>query len=91
MHSCDNPPCVNPEHLSVGTRKENLVDMSKKGRMFNPSLKLTLEQVDFIKSSDLTQNELAQKFSVMQSTISRIKSGKRWKYPHQNRITDKKE
>jgi predicted XRE-type DNA-binding protein len=85
MHSCDNPSCVNPKHLSAGTRKENLVDMAKKGRMFNPAQKLTLEQVNFIKSSDLTQNELAKQFSVMQSTISRIKNGKRWKYPHQNK------
>lgn len=32
MHSCDNPPCCNPEHLSVGTHKENSADCDRKGR-----------------------------------------------------------
>lgn len=35
IHSCDNPPCINPKHLSVGTAKQNAMDCSKKKRHFS--------------------------------------------------------
>jgi len=36
-HKCDYPPCVNPEHLFLGTQKENLLDAKEKGRLNNPA------------------------------------------------------
>lgn len=36
MHSCDNKKCVNPEHLSIATQSDNMVDCSNKGRLFVP-------------------------------------------------------
>tara|TARA_R110002153_G_scaffold54447_2_gene151665 strand:- start:528 stop:950 length:423 start_codon:yes stop_codon:yes gene_type:complete len=32
MHTCDNPPCINPEHLTLGTNQENIDDKVRKGR-----------------------------------------------------------
>ena len=89
LHRCDNPPCVNIEHLFLGTKKDNSRDSIKKGRAKFPVTlkgedapwsKLTLEQVKEIRSLKgmVPQKELANRFGVNQSTISRIQINLRW-------------
>lgn len=86
-HHCDNPPCVNPSHLYLGTGFENNRDTVRRGRARRATgescswSKLTGEQVLEIKSSSVRQVDLAKKYGVSQSHISRIRSGDRnlWK------------
>ncbi len=91
-HSCDNPICTNPEHLWLGTHKQNNDDKISKGRAKyqqppimkgdeNPSRKLCSEQVKEIRNllaKGFTCVEISKKFNVHQKTISRIKCGHMW-------------
>ena len=78
MHTCDNKICVNPDHLKLGTTKNNVADMDAKKRRGTKS-NLTYADVAEIKqmlADRYSQQEIAWKFNVVQTTISRIKLGK---------------
>ena len=81
MHACDTPACVNPEHLSLGTRKENMQDAKRKMRMrvgeSHGRAKLTNEQVAFAKTALGTQQKIANLLGVSQGHISFLRSGNR--------------
>jgi len=81
-HSCDNKPCFNPDHLIVGTPKENTrdkIERSFDGRgATNGNAKLTAEQVAEIRASSEKQVVLASRYGVGQSQIGRIKRGEQW-------------
>ena len=83
-HHCDNPPCINPDHLFVGTNSDNQLDASSKGRGSRNNLngaKLTASQVEQIRlrlaDGDL-QRIVAADMGVTQSCISMIVTGKHW-------------
>lgn len=87
LHKCDNPPCVNPEHLFLGTKKDNAQDRSRKGRNWNckgernPNAKLTPATVVKIRellSAGLTTRAVAKVFDTDPATIWRIGKGQRW-------------
>ena len=86
-HACDNVYCVNPAHLFLGTQKQNLEDMARKGRSTigerNPRSKLTEEDVSEIKKH-IDQGhhiyQIAKKFGVTTGAIYLIKQGKRWNH-----------
>jgi hypothetical protein len=85
-HKCDNPSCVNPEHLFLGTAKENSDDKLKKGRFRggrNPNHKwLTQEVVDAIREDykkGLSQIELVRKYGHNRSQVCRVVNHQTWK------------
>jgi hypothetical protein len=86
LHTCDHRDCVNPEHLFLGTRQENMDDMAAKGRsargMRNANAKLTDEQVLTIRSlvGEHSQAELCRMFNISPMQMSRIVRGLRWKH-----------
>jgi hypothetical protein len=82
-HHCDNPPCCNPDHLFLGTHKDNMRDMTKKGRNFltigeksGKNCKLSTEQVKSIRESKELGYILVKKYKVSKSTISAIRNMK---------------
>lgn len=85
MHTCDNPNCVNPRHLRLGTQADNLADMrTKKRHNFgerNGMAKLTNEQVVTIKKlidEGVSAKEIASLYSLSSHSIRDIKTGRRW-------------
>lgn len=84
LHSCDNRSCVNPDHLSVGTCKENLHEMFSKGRHNRWSHgkglnSLTEDQVIEIKRSSDTDRITAEKYGVSMVHVANIRRGVAWK------------
>lgn len=89
-HKCDNPACVNPDHLWLGTHKENMVDRKNKNRGNSlkgegcAKSKLTEKQVIEIRkkfeSGLYKQRELAKEYNVYQYTIVAIGKRKTWKH-----------
>ena len=86
MHSCDNPWCVNPDHLSLGTVQDNHADMVQKRRHprgeTNGGAKLTQEQVDQIREAYQPgvygYKRLAADFGVTRTQIQNIVRGRKW-------------
>ena len=90
LHSCDNPPCCNPRHLSVGTHDRNLKDASARGLLTVPhprNRRLTTEQVNDLLAYVLEANgrrgaitEAAARWGVTQPYVSMLIRGKRRQY-----------
>jgi hypothetical protein len=89
-HTCDNPRCLNPDHLFKGTHQDNVDDQVSKLRQAhgerNGRAKLTDQDVRNIRrlyhrgTRNFGQVALSQRFGISQTGISEIVRGKKWKY-----------
>lgn len=89
LHKCDNPSCVRPDHLFLGTNQDNMDDMKRKGRspnnkgINNPRAKLNPSKVSAIKrmlqDSTISRSTIAGKYGVSESMIQFINLGTNWK------------
>ena len=93
LHTCDNPPCCNPNHLWVGTNADNMADKMAKGRGYPPphpkgeahkDAKLTEKDVLKIRErysrGNTTLKELAQEYNVTFGLIGHIVNRRVWKH-----------
>lgn len=86
-HSCDNPACCNPKHLSLGTPLDNMRDMYDRGRdrhiglngEANGRAKLSNEDISCIRSSNLSHREVAERYSISRGHARRVRLGLAWK------------
>ena len=87
LHRCDNPPCVNPRHLWLGSRRDNNRDRVRKGRGHkqhgeaNTNAKLSAADLPAIRrlhERGMTQEKIAEVFSISQPQISRVLRGESW-------------
>ncbi len=86
-HSCDNPACINPDHLFKGTRLENNRDSKAKGRnnigVRNRAAKLTESDVRSIRTAHASgemQKDLAARYGIHKNMIHYICARKNWKH-----------
>lgn len=74
-HRCDNPSCVNPDHLFCGTDKDNVQDMIAKGRAPHQQY---CHLASEIKNSPKGLTALAREYGLNKTTIWNIKTGRTW-------------
>lgn len=92
LHQCDNPPCIRPDHLFLGTQADNVRDMVAKSRLVvngRPGTKhhgarLTDEMVRAIRSEYVpgvvTLKAVGQRFGICESQVHHIVTGKAWSH-----------
>jgi hypothetical protein len=81
LHSCDNPPCVNPDHLRLGTRAENSADMVARDRAASGPrngawTNVNVQEVFRLRREGLAQRVIGRHLGISQSFVSNILNGK---------------
>jgi hypothetical protein len=86
LHKCDNPQCVNPDHLFLGTQADNNADKISKGRSIGPRgeachmAKLTNEQAVFARTDPRSTTEVAKELGVSYLAVWNIRKRNTWRH-----------
>ena len=84
LHSCDNPCCVNPDHMRIGTQTENIEDREKRGRTSRGAehhrATLTADQVVGIRAASGRNADIAKQFGITPSHAWLIRNRYCWKH-----------
>jgi len=76
LHRCDNRLCVNPDHLFLGTKQENSIDMARKGR--HGRKKLSAEDIVAIRKDPRSHSVVAAEYGVTFGMIGMIRQRRCW-------------
>lgn len=75
-HRCDNPPCVNPAHLFLGTRADNVRDAARKGRMARKFSDAEVAEMRLLAARGIPQKNIAQMYGAHPGNVSNIVNSK---------------
>lgn len=81
-HRCDVRSCINPAHLFLGDRSQNMRDAASKGRIGHHCAKLTFEQAQAIRASKARGVDLARDYGVSQNIICNLRAGRYYRRAH---------
>ena len=86
LHKCNNPLCVNPAHLYLGTPQDNMNDKLKAGRQRSKSIvsENQVKEIIALLKTNMTQNKIAKIFSVSRGLIRDINTMRTWKHIPRN-------
>lgn len=86
-HKCDNPQCVNPNHLELGTQQDNVDDMKKRGRMavgekYSKSKRTEAEVLEIrsLFTNGMSRKDIAEKFNIPRSSVTSLILRREWKH-----------
>jgi hypothetical protein len=83
-HKCDNPTCVNPAHLFLGTNEENMMDCFQKGRRSKSGARLKPPEVEEIRrrysNKEASSHKMAKEYGVSKTQILRIVKNRCWQH-----------